>query len=372
MRYLFFANTPAHVHLYKHAATTLAEEGHDVLVLARDYGCTVALAERYDLPFEVYGKCETTLGSLAMNLPPQVTRVLRRARAFDPDLIFGIGAYATMAGLATGTPPVLVLDSEPTGLDHAVSRPFARAILTPAAFRKSLGDDHYVFRGFKESAYLHPDRFSPSGDVRERLGLDPDDRFAIVRFNAFGSSHDVGHGGFSPDERRRLVETLADHATVLVSDEAGDLEFSGLPARPFDLHPADIHDALWAADLLVADTQTMVTEAALLGTPAVRSNSFVGEDDMGNFLELERRDLVRNCATFEEARETAEGLVADPEAKTRWRRRRDRYVADQVDLTAVLLSVARRPDDVAGVEGLRPFGTDGRTGDSGVGTPSGT
>ena len=41
MRYLFFNNTPAHVHLYKHAVAELERQGHDVLVLGRDYGCTL-------------------------------------------------------------------------------------------------------------------------------------------------------------------------------------------------------------------------------------------------------------------------------------------------------------------------------------------
>jgi len=356
MRYLFFTNTPAHVHLYKHVIDELAEDGHDVHVLARDYGCTVALAAWHDLPFDVYGRCGVSVGSLTRNLPIHLANIVRLSRRYDPDLIFGVGAFATLAGVVTGTAPVLVHDSEPTGFDHAVSRSFARAILTPAAFRKSLGDDHYVFRGFKECAYLHPDRFSPSGTIRDRLDLAPDERFAIVRLNAFGSHHDLGHRGFTPPQRRRLLERLAAHVTVLVSDEGGQRPPSMPAVRPFELHPAFIHEALAAADLLVADTQTMVTEAALLGTPAVRCNSFVGDGDMGNFIELERQGLVQNCETFEVALETAESLLADPGSKAEWGRRRDRYVADLVDLTAVLRSIARRPDDLDAIEGVEPYG----------------
>ena len=339
MRYLFLANTPAQVHLYKHLVAMLQEEGHEVLVLVRDYGCTLALAERYGFPFEVYGGCGTRVRSVVRNLPTHVARIGLHARRFDPDLVFGMGAYATVAGVATRTAPVLVRDSEPSKLDDIVSRPFAGVMLTPAAYREPLGENHYVFRGFKECAYLHPDRFSPSGGVREQLGLDPDERFAIVRLNAFGSSHDVGHGGFTSAQRRRLVTALSDHATVLVSDEGGDLSMSDLPARRFNLHPASIHDALAAADLLVADTQTMVTEAALLGTPAVRSNSFVGEDDMGNFLELERQGLVHNVERFDDVLDIATRLVETDGVQANWRRR-DEYVADLVNLTDVLVEVA--------------------------------
>jgi predicted glycosyltransferase len=356
MRHLFLANTPAHVHLYRNAVAELSAAGEEVFVLARDYGCTVALAEHYDLLHAVYGRCGTTVGSLARQLPGQLARVATRARRFDPDLVFGVGAYAAVAAAASRTPAVLVLDSEPTGLDHAVSRPFARTILTPAAFRKDLGEGHYVFDGFGECAYLHPDRFTPDPSVRADLGVGPDERVALVRLNAFGSSHDLGEGGFTPAQRRTLVERLAEHATVLVSDEGGDLDLSTLPARPFDCHPARLHDALAAADLLVADSQTVVTEAALVGTPAVRSNSFVGPEDMGNFVELARLGLVENCARFEAALDTAVGLLTDPDAGDRWARRRDRYVTDTADLTGLLTAVARQRGHVDGVEGLRPSG----------------
>jgi predicted glycosyltransferase len=194
--------------------------------------------------------------------------------------------------------------------------------------------------------------YSPS-PVRADLGLDPDERFAIVRLNAFGSHHDVSQEGFTRGARGRLVERLAEHATVLVSDEAGDASMADLPARHFDLHPARMHDALSAADLLVADTQTMVTEAALLGTPAVRSNSFVGEADMGNFLELEAAGLVRNCRNPDDAIEVAAELLSDPGTNEVWERRRSEYVEDLVNLTRVLVDVAGSPDAPASVDGVR-------------------
>jgi predicted glycosyltransferase len=340
MRYLVFTNTPAHVHLYKHVVRELAERGHDVEILARDYGCTRALLEWYDLPHTVYGYCGTSKLSLFARLPGHYASILRRALQFDPDHIFGMGAYAAHAGAVTRTPVTLVLDSEPTGLDHRISVPFARAILTPAAFRKDLGPNHYVFEGFKESAYLHPEVFTPGGEVRDRLGVGPEESYAFVRFNAFGSHHDVGRGGFDARKRRELIERLAEHATVFVSDEGGAFDPADSPGRGFDLHPALVHDALWEADLLVADSQTMVTEAALLGTPAIRSNAFVGEEDMGNFLALEEAGLIYNLDAFEDVLARATDLLDAEETKATWRARRAEYVAGTVNLSGLLVDVA--------------------------------
>ena len=352
MRYLFFTNTPAHVHLYKHAVEELRERGHEVFVLGRDYDCTASLLEYYDLPHRIYGGCDTTKASLFTSLPRSYLEIARQVRRYRPDLIFGVGAYSAHAGALAGAPVVLILDSEPTGLDHAISRPFAKLVLTPHVFGKDLGGKHYRFRGFKECAYLHPDVYEPQVNVREALGIGAEEKYAILRLNAFGSHHDVSHSGLTPARRRALIDRLAEFATVFVSDEGRSMDFEGVDARPFDLHPGLMHDALAEAQLLVADTQTMVTEAALLGTPAIRSNSFVGDDDMGNFVELARNELIYNIADFERVIETAVELIDDDEVPETWRRRRDAYMADKIDLTGLIVDVALNRAAAEDVEGL--------------------
>lgn len=351
MKYLFFTNTPAQAHQYRHAAKKLGERGHDVLVLARDYGCTKALLEYHDVPYELYGECGTVKFSLVQELPKHYYRLARLARKFDPDCIFGRGSYAALAGAVTGAPVVLVDDSEGTHLDHALSSLSTDVFLTPHTFGKDLGENHYEFRGFKELAYLHPDTYEPSTDIRERLGVESDEPYVVLRLNAFGSHHDVGQAGFTPERRIELVEALSEYATVFVSDEGGDMAIEQTAARPFDLHPALLHDALAEADLLVADTQTMVTEAALLGTPAIRSNSFVGDDDMGNFVDLEQHGLIYNLREFDAVLETATELL-ETDAKAEWPAKRDDYLADKVNLTEVILDVAENVSTPERVENI--------------------
>jgi len=354
MRYVFFTNTPAHVHLYRNAVDRLKAAGHDVLVLARDYGCTVPLLDWYDLPYRLYGRCDITKGSLLWNLPGHYRSIIPAVRSFDPDVIFGVGAYAAHAGFVSRTPAILLHDSEPTSLDHHVSQPFAAAFLTPHSFRKHLGENHYQFRGFTETAYLHPSVFDPDPDIRDSLGVDADEPYVILRFNAFGSHHDIGHSGFTPQQCRRLIEAFAGEATVFVSDEGDTLDVDALPAHPFDVHPALLHDALASAWLVVTDTQTVCTEAALLGTPVVRSNSFAGDDDMGNFTELERQGLVYNTPSFEEVVSTGLGVLGDESVRVEWQRRCDTYVDSLVNVTDVIVGVAERGGP-GGVDALEPW-----------------
>jgi len=339
MKCLIFANTPAHAHVYKNAVEELQSRNHDVLVLARDYSCTVELLEWHGLPYEVYGKCETNKFSLFQQLPSHYASIIKRTLSFEPDIILGMGAYSAHAGVVSRTPVILLLDSEPTALDINVSRPFAETIVTPTAFRKNLGSNHYVFDGFMETAYLNHETLTPDKSVREELGIG-DEPYTILRLNAFGSHHDVNHDGFTRTQCEELIERLARESVVFVSDEKGNFDLSSLPARLFGVHPGLMHDAIKEASLLVADTQTIVTEAALLGTPVIRSNSFVGEDDMGNFVELENAGLVRNIASFDDVLTTASELLADPAAKERWNRRLEPYLKTKVDLTDIIVALA--------------------------------
>ncbi|ELY86262.1 DUF354 domain-containing protein [Natrinema altunense] len=343
MRILVLANTPAHVHLYRHAVDRLERAGHDVLVLTREYACTTDLLDYFDMPYRVYGDHETEGYSrvgFARELGGQFLTIGTEAVRFDPDVVFGRGPYAAFAGTVSRTPVVLVLDDEPGDFNHTVSRPFADCIISPAVTRRDLGDVHYTFDGFKECAYLHPDVFEANDDVREYLDVDPDEPYVIVRFNALDALHDADLEGFRPEQRRDLIERLSEAATVFVSDEGDEMALRDLPARSYDLHPALIHDAMAEASLLVSDTGTMVNEAALLGTPAFR---YRGTDDheYGEFRELERAGLAEQFDEYDAVRNRSLEILADDGANDRWRARRREYAADLVNLTELLVDVAQ-------------------------------
>ncbi|WP_408957982.1 DUF354 domain-containing protein [Natrinema sp. 74] len=343
MRILVLANTPAHVHLYRNAVDRLEAAGHDVLVLTREYACTTDLLDYFDVPYRVYGHHGTERFSrlrLARELGGQFLSIGTQAVRFDPDVVFGRGPYAAAAGTLTRTPVVLVLDDEPGDFNHTVSRPFADCIISPAVTRRELGDDHYTFDGFKECAYLHPDVFEPRDDIREFLDVDPDEPYVLVRFNALDALHDADLEGFRPEQRRDVIERLSEAATVFVSDEGGEMDLRELPARPYDLHPALIHDAMAEASLLVADTGTMATEAALLGTPAFR---YRGTDDheYGEFRALERAGLAEQFDAYEAVRDRSLEILTDEGTDERWQRRRREYVGDLANLTDLLVDVAR-------------------------------
>jgi hypothetical protein len=83
---------------------------------------------------------------------------------------------------------------------------------------------------------------------------------------------------------------------------------------------------------------------------------------MGNFLELERRDLVRNLRSFDDVLDAATALLADGDAPARWADRREQFMAETVNLTDVIVDVATDPESLGSVAGLSRRRTADRSG----------
>lgn len=82
----------------------------------------------------------------------------------------------------------------------------------------------------------------------------------------------------------------------------------------------------------------MTTEAGVLGTPAIRCNSFVGENDMGNFIELEQKyGLIFNYNDSDKAIGKAVELIQKPDLKEEWRKKREKLLKDKIDVTAFMV-----------------------------------
>ena len=337
MKVLFDINHPAHVHLFKHAIAELEAAGHDTFVLSRDKEITTTLLDRYEIDHTPLSAMGTRKFSLITEWLKREFRTIRIARSYDPDVILSVASPpAAHAARIVGCPKIVFNDSEPAHLASKLTHPFTDRVCTPANFGVDIGENQVRYDGYHELAYLHPDRFEPDPDSIREHGVEPDDRYSVVRFVSWGAHHDVGHNGLSPGAKRRLVSLLAEHGDVYITSESPlpeEFESYRLP-----IPPERIHDLLYYADLYAGDSQTMATEAAILGTPAVRFNSFAGESDMGNFLELEAEyGLVYSRSDETEAMELIRELLADPTTKERWQEKRERLIDDKIDVTEYIL-----------------------------------
>lgn len=158
--------------------------------------------------------------------------------------------------------------------------------------------------------------------------------YFVMRFNAFKAHHDVGVVGLTIENKRRMVQLLNQHGKVFITTERNiDEEF-----MPYQLRvPQDkVHSLLYYATMFVGDSQTMTSEAAVLGTPSIRCNTFVGRI---HYLEEEehRYHLTygfrpeNSEAMFERVNELlAMGTAA---LKAKWGKRREVLLKEKIDYT---------------------------------------
>ena len=347
MRVVVTVQHPAHVHFFRPIVERLRERGNDVRIFAREKDVALDLLEHYELGHTVLAGKPDSLGGLARTQATYEFRLLRAAREFDPDVMTAIGgtAVAHVSRLVDARSVVWV-DNEGI-FGHRITTPFAHAVCTPRRFRENFGGKHVRYDGYQELAYLHPDRFEPDSGRLLRHGVDPDDRYAFVRFRDWSALHDVGEAGFSGADKRELVESLSDHGTVYVSSES-PLP-SGFDAHRLPVPPHLVHDLLYYADLYVGDSATMSTEAALLATPAVRCQSFAGDgDDMSNFVELAEHGLLYSTDDGAEAVREAKALARCEETAAAWRRRRRRLLDGKIDVAPFAVEVLLREGRKAG------------------------
>ncbi|MGM0605612.1 MAG: DUF354 domain-containing protein [Halobacteriota archaeon] len=336
MRVQFDVTHPAHVHLFRNAIRSLAGDGHTVGVTSREKELTTRLLEAYDIEHtRLSSQSDRPIGLLAEWAHREV-RTARYARRFDPDVIVSrLNPPAVHAAKLVGAGSVVFHDHEQAERIARLTAPLTDRFCTPLGYNGDLGASHRRYDGYHELAYLHPNRFTPDPDVLGKYGVDPDERYFVLRFVSMRAHHDVGRNGFSKRGKRQIASALSQHGPVYVSEE-DDLspEFD---ATPLPIPPEHVHHLLAHASLLATDSNTMATEAGLLGTPVVRSNSFAESAQLSTFVELGEYGLVRSYNDESNALRVADELAAARDANGNFERRREELLEGKIDVTAYML-----------------------------------
>lgn len=336
MNILIDINHPAHVHLLRNVFFLLKEKGHEVTVVVKEIPSAMRLMDLFGIPYVNIGKKDDALMKKGLDQLSYDRRLLRIVRKHHIDL--GVGSSINIAHISKLSKMKSIVmdddDDEVEPLFVKFGHPFADTILTPSAIQRKSRKAVYV-KAFHELAYLHPSRFAPDPNVLHEAGVEGGEHFFILRFNAFKAHHDVGEGGLSMGDKLQLVQRLQQHGRVFITTERNiDDEF-----KPYQLKisPEKAHSLMYYATLLVGDSQTMTSEAAVLGTPAVKCNSFAGRLSVPN--ELERRYGL--CFSFLPNQSEAffakiDELLAMPDLKEEWQLRRQKMLSEKIDYSAFL------------------------------------
>ncbi|MBR1369942.1 hypothetical protein RJ53_10825 [Methanocalculus chunghsingensis] len=343
MRIGIFANTPAQVHFYRNIIKMLKERGHETVLLARDYGETIDLLKEEGMSYYLFSTSPKSKLGKILSFPLDVLKASIHLKKSKVDLVTGFGAYDAYASALLRIPSIVFTDSEFTvnnksyTIQYTLSKPFINVIITPYAFTQNLGVNQMRVNSYKELAYLHPNYYHQSETIHDLLDVPRGAEYSILRFNAFDAVHDLGIGGFDTNAKIEIVNVLKQFGPVFISAEGSIPEV----LKPYVLQAPKkrIHDILYHAKLLVTDTQTLATEAALLGTPTIRCNQFAGRNDMSNFVELEEKyHMMFNFNNATEAIKKAKELMQSTGLKEEWREKRKKLLSEKIDITKYMVS----------------------------------
>lgn len=343
MRVLVEILHPAHVHFFRNAISEWQKRGDEVLVLSREKDVANDLLRAYGIPFRSISRLGASKWSLITEMVERDARMFAQARKFRPDVLVGImGVTIAQVGLLIRRPAVVFYDTENAKVTNRFVYPLAHSVCTPDCYAAPVSGRHVTYPSYHELSYLHPDRFTPDPEVLRRAGVSPDEPYFLLRFVSWQASHDVGEEGFSLALKMDLVRKLARRGRVLVSSEQPlppDLE-----AYRFRAPPETIHHFIAHAKMLIGESATMASEAAVLGVPAF----YIADTGRGYTDEQqERYGLVFNY-TRAEAKEAflhIERLLEDPHFEARTQEGHQRLLRDKIDATTWIIdyidSVAR-------------------------------
>ncbi len=338
MRLLLDVLRPAHAHLFAALGRELVARGHDVRFFVRDENGTFEVLRERGLADRAL---VTPDGGFPLGFLGHSTRLWRLLRDFRPDAVTallcprtGVTPWLRRAVRQDRACLFLLRDDERALLGHAAVELLAHEVCTPDTYDAIVHGRQVTYAGFHALAYLHPKRFTPDVEVVRRLGVDPSSRYFVLRVLAAKRSRDYFRPGLTISQRIMLSRLLARFGRVYVSSDGPlppELEALRLPCSGQDM----LH-LLAGAKLLVGESATMASEAAVLGVPAV----YIAPAGRGYTDDLERRyDLVR---TFNGPRFVADWmsevreLAADEELPARSAAGRERLLREKIDVTGFL------------------------------------
>lgn len=336
MRVLVDIGHPGHVHLLKNVAKNLEKKGHKVYYSVRDIPVAKRLMDIYGMPYIDLGKKSDSIAGKAWTVIKQDILLLWYVLIHRIDIGLSSGIALPHVSRITKMKS-FVFDDDDDEVEKFVvkySHPFTDVVLSPQAVKDHRKTAKAVFyNGYHELAYLHPNVFQPDESVLDRLGIKKDEKFFVMRFVALKGHHDVGNKGLSFEQKKKLVEVLSKYGRVIITGER-KLEPEFEPYR-MSVPAEDMHSVMNYATLYIGDSQTMTSEAAVLGVPALRCNTFVGRI---SYLEEEEHkyDMTYGFTpdNFEKLLGKLHEMLANPNLKEEWAEKRKNLLSEKIDVSA--------------------------------------
>ncbi len=335
MKIIFGLGHPAHFHLYKNIFKAFdGRISYKIVITDKDVLKKLLDEEGFEYIVLTRSKSNESLIEKLRKLIVTTIRLYKIASGFKPDLFVGCLSQIAWVAMLTRRPSVFNAEDDIsyTLLQGLITYPLVTTILTPSIVNTGIFSYKRIgYAGYHKLAYLHPQQFTP--DITIRNKYIKEDRFFLIRTVNQNAYHDINAKGLETERLKEVINVLEKTGAVYITSE------NALPDElekyKLRIQAKDIHHLLYFADLLIADSQSMTVEAAMLGTPSIRFNSF--SDKISVIHELEHTyHLTYSLNTNEKDRLIpliSEILNMD---KMHYRERRALLLKDKINVTLFL------------------------------------
>lgn len=331
-----FLGHPAHFHLLKNIAYNLLANKHTIYFVIKQKDILEQLLQ--DAGFH-YTIIRNNRGNSKIALMKSVIEMEIHMRKFidDNHIDILIGSTLSFTAAKLCRIPVIVVGEDDANIVPRfakLSYPWASNILNPTSCNAGKWENKTIhYPGFQKLAYLHPNQFVPDKSIVEKY-FPSNKPYFIIRFAKLNAHHDSGIQGISTEIAQHIIDILKPHGDIYITSERV-LEPQFEKYR-LNINPLDIHHILAHATLYIGDSQSMAVESAMLGTPNIRFNDFVGAKKIGIMEELEHNyGLTIGISSHESEKlySTIQELLAMPNLKEEFQERRKKMLNDKIDVT---------------------------------------
>ena len=339
MNILFDIGHPAHVHMFKYSIFKLKEKGHNVLVTVKNIPSAIQLLKLFNIKFISIGKKYDSIFLKGLNQFKYDWNLFKIANKYKIDLAIGSSISITHVSCFHKMKSIIMDDDDDDAVQLFVkfAHPFADFILSPDALvHQRNGKKDITYAGTHEMMYLHSELFEPNKTIINEVGLKEGDSYFVLRFVAAKAYHDISQNGLTLQQKRKIIDIIKPHGKVFITTER-EVEPEFMEYQ-LDISPEKIHHLLYFADMFIGDSQTMTSEAAILGTPALKCNTFAGKLSIPNELE-KKYDLCYSFqpCDFKKLIEKMEYLVSMKDKKIKWRNKVNKLYKDKINVSRFLV-----------------------------------
>lgn len=336
-----FLGHPAQFHYFKNVVKQLRAKGHEVYFAVKEKDILESLLQSANMPYtKVRGRRGNSKLAMIWSVFSMDLKIIQFVRKYKIDIMLGVPpVWGTRLVFHK---PVIICGEDDAHITPRTAHllyPLASAIVTPIACDNGKWNKKSnKYPGFLKLAYLHPNYFTPNKENVRKNGIEPDQPYFLMRFASLNAHHDDGVGGISTEVAQHLIDMLSPYGKIYITSER--------PLEPqfeqYRLHinPLDIHHIMAYATIYIGDSQSMANEAAMLGTPSLRFNDFVGKKKIGVMEELEHvYGLTFGISSHEPEQLYAKveeflALAAKGKLREEFQKRRQKMLADKIDVTA--------------------------------------